>query len=433
MLTVKEIEKLKPKAKPFETLDGAGLYVTVRPSGTMSFNLRYRFASQPRNLTIGPVSIGLAEARRLAQEARGEIARGNDPCAQKSSRKAAAVAAAQALREPMQDSVAAIAERFIAKHVRPKTRPASQRETERLLRAEIIPKLGSRRLGEVSRADVRQLVEDIAERAPIVANRTLALLRALCNWAKTQDIIAVSPCDGLKPPAPERSRNRILRDEEIMLFWQACDAIGWPFGPLAQMLLLTGQRREEVGAMTWDEVNLETATWTLADERVKNNREHVIPLSRQAVRLLQNLPRIHGAKKFVFTTSGAGPVDGFSRAKNRIDAAMLAEARKGDPEATEIPHWTFHDLRRTTASHMASLRVQPHVIEAVLNHASGTIKGVARIYNRHTYGAEKRAALKAWGRRVERLANGEAVSNVVALRRAAPDVWEFGGVAKVEG
>ena len=81
-------------------------------------------------------------------------------------------------------------------------------------------------------------------------------------------------------------------------------------------------------------------------------------------------------------------VDGFSRAKNQIDAAMLAEARKGDPEATEIPHWTFHDLRRTTASHMASLRVQPHVIEAVLNHASGTIKGVARIYNRHTYGAK---------------------------------------------
>jgi integrase len=427
MLTVKEIQKLKPNDKPYEVLDGAGLYLTVRPSGAMSFNLRYRHAGQPRNLTIGPASIGLAAARGLAQEARGEIARGNDPCAQKNERRAAAKAAAAAMRAPVTDSVAAIAERFITKHIRAKTRPASAYETKRLLRVEIIPRLGPRRLAEVTRADVRQLVENIADRgAPIVANRTLALLRSFCNWAKKQDVIAVSPCDGLEPPAIENSRDRVLNDDEIRLLWRACESIGWPFGPLGQMLLLTGARLREVGAMTWAEVDLSEATWRLAGDRVKNKREHVTMLSAQALRLLESLPRIGGAEGYVFTTSGAKPVSGFTHMKNLLDAAMLEIARRDDPEAREIPHWTFHDLRRTAASGMAALRTPPHVIEAVLNHASGTIKGVAAVYNRYSYSDEKRAALGAWGRRVERLATGEAVSNVVALR-AAPNEWEFGG------
>jgi integrase len=417
-LTVKGIQKLKPKAKPYEVLDGDGLYVTVRPSGAMSFNLRYRFGGAPRNLTIGPVALGLAEARRLAAEARGEIARGNDPCAQKNERRAAAAAAEIARNAPVTDAVSAVAERFIAKHVRPKTRPASRRETERLLRVEILPPLGERRLGEISRADVRQLIEKIAERAPIVANRTLGLLRQLFNWAREEDIVGTSPCDGLKPPAAEKSRDRVLTYDEVRLFWKACEVVGWPFGPLAQMLLLTGQRRDEVGAATWAEINLETATWTLAGERVKNDRGHAVALSAPALRLLESLPRIDGERGFVFTTSGAAPVDGFSRAKNRIDAAMLEIARRDDPTAAEIPHWTFHDLRRTAASCMAALGVAPHVIEAVLNHASGTIRGVARVYNRFQYEAERRAALEAWGRQVELLATGETASNVVPLRTA---------------
>jgi integrase len=139
------------------------------------------------------------------------------------------------------------------------------------------------------------------------------------------------------------------------------------------------------------------------------------------VYLLEGLPRISGAKGYAFTTSGEKPVDGFSRAKSRIDAAMMAAARRDDPNAKEIPHWQFHDLRRTAASGMASLRAQPHVIEAVLNHASGAIKGVAAVYNRYRYDDEKRAALEAWGRHIQRLATGEAGSNVVALRTAAAE------------
>jgi integrase len=427
MLTVKEIEKLKPRTKPYEVLDASGLYLTVRPSGAMSFNLRFRFAGQPRNLTIGPESIGLAEARTLAQAARGKIAQGEDPCALKNERRAAAKATALASRAPVTDTVAAVAERFIARHVKPKTRPTSAYEMERLLRVEIVPKLGLRRLAEITRADVRQLVENIAARgAPIVANRTLGLLRLFCNWAKTQDIIAASPIDGLKAPAPERSRDRVLTDDEIRLFWRACEAIGWPFGPLARMLLLTGQRRDEVSAATWAEIDMETATWRLAGERVKNKREHAIMLSAQTMRLLEGLPRINGTKGYVFTTSGEKPIECFSYMKNRIDGAMLAEARRLDPSAAEIPRWTFHDLRRTAASGMASLGVAPHVVESTLNHASGTIKGVAAVYNRYRYETERRAALEAWGRRVEQLATGEPGSKA-APSPGASNIWEFGG------
>jgi integrase len=394
-LTVKAIEYLKPKAKPYEVADGDGLFLTVRPTGSMSFNLRYRFEGRPRNYTIGPAALGLARARELAREVMVEIARGNDPCAVKNAQRAVAKA-------PRAGDVTNLAERFVKEHVRPNMRPASQRETERLLRIEVLPKLGHKPIHEVARADIRHAIKNIADRgAPIVANRTLSLLRMMFNWARKQDLIETSPVDGLEPPAKERARRRILTADEIRWFWAACDQIGWPFGPLAQMLLLTAARRDEVRAMTWGEVNMASGTWLLAGDRVKSDREHLVPLSPPALRILKALPRVSGAKGFVFTTSGVGPVDGFSRAKSRLDLAMAGARRREDPNAEAIPPWTFHDLRRTSASGMASLEVQPHVVEAVLNHRSGVIKGVAATYNVYAYAAEKRAALAAWGSHVE--------------------------------
>ena len=247
-LTANAVKTMRAEPKRREIPDGAitGLYLCVQKSGAKSFVMRYRYGGRPRKLTIGPADMGLGKARKIAAEARAEIARGADPAGAKQAAKAAA-------REDL-TMLSAVADRFIKKHV-VKMRPASRREAERLLRVEIIPKLGKRLFSDVKRADVRKLVEDIAERAPIVANRTLSLFRLFCNWAREQDIIESSPCDGLKPPAPERTRERILSDDEIRLFWRACDTISWPFGPLAQLLLLTGARRDEVGAMTWKEVD----------------------------------------------------------------------------------------------------------------------------------------------------------------------------------
>ncbi len=407
MLTIKEIQRFKPKAKPYEVLDGAGLYVTVRPSGTMSFNLRYRFAGQPRNLTIGPAAIGLAEARRLATEARGKIAQGEDPCAVKSERKAAAIAAVKAAREPLRNSVEAVVAEFIERYAKKETR--DWRETQRMLTKEVVGAWHGRALSEIDRAEVHRLLDAIVDRgAPVGANRVFAQLRKMCGWAVSRGIIERSPCEGITRPTKEETRDRVLDDDELRQVWVACGEVGWPFGDLTRLLILTGQRRGEVAGMRWEELDLTNRTWTIPAARAKNGREHQVPLSPQAMTILEGLPRIGGV--YVFTTYGDTSVSGFSRGKARIDAAIKAEA--GDaPDA-----WTLHDIRRSVASGMAALKVTPHVVEAALNHVSGTIKGVAAVYNRYRYDEEKRVALEAWGRHVERLASGEPLSNVVPLR-----------------
>ncbi|WP_051134337.1 site-specific integrase [Methylocystis sp. ATCC 49242] len=398
-LTVKQIESLRPKARPYETLDGDGLYVTVRPNGSKSFNLRYRFGGRSKNLTIGLAAIGLAEARRLAQEARAEIARGNDPCSQKAMR----VAAAKVSQQPARDSIAEIVDLFLEKHVKPKTRPNSARETERLLRREIVARWGDRKLSTVSRGDVRRLLEETAERAPVLSNRVLAAFRKLCGWAVERDIIVASPCDKLKPVAAENSRDRVLSDDELAAVWRAVDGLGFPFGPMFQLLALTGQRRSEVAGMTWAEVDLASALWTIPAARSKNGLEHRVPLSPQAVKIIAALPRFAGGQGFLFS-SGDTPPSGFSRAKRRLDDALSTMAKASGDDG--MPPFALHDLRRTAVSGMARLGVALPIIERVVNHISGSFAGVVGVYQKHQFDDEKRAALNAWGAHVEALAGG---------------------------
>jgi integrase len=213
----------------------------------------------------------------------------------------------------------------------------------------------------------------------------------------------------VEPPAPERSRERILTDDEIRRLWKATDVEGWPFGPLVKILLLTGQRLGEVGGMRWDELDLDAKMWTLPGERVKNDNKHEVPLSDIVVEILKAQPRIKTTKGFVFTTTRDAAVSGFSRAKDRLDETMASD---GGP----IEHWTFHDLRRTLASGMARLGIQLPVIEKILNHTSGTFRGVVGVYQRHSFADEKRAALQAWASFVQSTVSGEKPNNVVALR-----------------
>jgi integrase len=178
---------------------------------------------------------------------------------------------------------------------------------------------------------------------------------------------------------------------------------GWPYGLLVQLLILTGARRGEIGTARWSEIDLPGRVWTIPAERSKNGIAHSVPLSPRTLAILESLPRIHGGQDFVFTTNGETPVAGFGRAKAQLDAAL-----------PDVPHWTFHDLRRTCASGMARLGIAPHVVEAVLNHRNGTIRGVAAVYNRYNFADEKRRALELWGAHIERLASG-AVDNVILL------------------
>jgi integrase len=174
------------------------------------------------------------------------------------------------------------------------------------------------------------------------------------------------------------------------MLWTACVQLGQPFGPLFLLLLLTGQRRDEVASMNWSEVNIEEKVWVIPKVRTKNGREHIVPLSQPAIKILGELPIIGTKHGYVFTTNGTRPVSGFSKAKKSVDVLL------GASNEYPIRPWRLHDLRRTAASGMARAGHAIHVIEAVLNHRSGTISGVAAVYNRHHYLEEKRSALQDW-------------------------------------
>jgi integrase len=425
MLTDVQIRKLPTPTTRREIPDGkiTGLYLLLQPSGAKSWALRFRAAGKPAKLTLGPYpALDLANARRRAQEALGEIASGKNPAADKKAAREA-----QKVADSTADRVEMVAAAFVDKYVKRNVGESWAREAERLLTKEINPRLGSKQLSDVKKSDIHDLLDEIVDRgAPIVANRALAVFRRMCNWAIERGIIATSPCDKIKAPAAEESRDRVLSDDEIRLAWGAFNRIGWPFGPLAQLLLLTGARRDEIASGRWSEIDLVAKTWTIGKARSKNGVAHEIPLSDAALGILKPLPRI-GDKRdaFVFTTTGATPVSGFSRAKEAIDAVILealkAEAGKGGADPASVvtpPAWVLHDLRRTVASGMAGIGIAPHVVEAVLNHKSGTIKGVAAVYNRYSYAAEKRAALDVWARRLEAIvAGGAAASNVVEFAK----------------
>jgi integrase len=428
-LTIKALDSLVKEPGPArrEVPDGhtRGLFFVIQPSGTGGWAFRYRFAGKPKKLTIGAYpAIDLPAARRLASEAAQVVARNEDPAAAKQAAKEAA----RAVAAPVRDLVETVVETFIERYAKKQTRESSWRETERILKREVVGEWEGKRLSQIGRADVHELLDKIVDRgSPIVANRTLAAFRRRCGWAVERGLIIASPCEKVRAPAAENSRDRVLSDMEIKAAWGAFAAIGWPFGPLAQLLLLTGARRDEIADARWSEIDLDKNIWTIAKERTKNGQAHEVPLSDAAVGILKALPRVTDGKKsdFVFTTNGKTSVSGFSRAKEQFDGAIIdalrAEAAGSgeNPEEVQAPaHWTLHDLRRTAASGMAGLGIAPHVVEAVLNHKSGTIKGVAAVYNRYSYADEKRAALVSWARRLDTIVSGKPSGNVVELASA---------------
>ncbi len=426
MLTDLEIKKLALPDKRKEVQDGriTGLYLVLQPSGVKSWAVRYRANGQPRKLTLGAYpSVDLATARKRAQEALGDVAGGKDPAAVKQASRAAA----EAERADDDKRVERVAETFIKRHVKlsGKVGAGWGAEIERLFKIEILPRIGAKRIGDVTKNDILAILDAIVDRgSPITANRCLAVLRKFFNWAAdARGLIVVSPCKGVEAPAAEADRDRVLDEEEIRLASRAFDAVGWPFGPIGKLLLITGARRSEIAEATWPEIDLAAKTLTLPGSRTKNGEPHEIPLSDAAVEILSALPRIEGKAAFVFSTTGATPVSGFSRSRELIQRATLAELRKAaiergeDPQKVEAPKpWTLHDLRRTCASGMAGIGIPPHVVEAVLNHKNGTIKGVAKVYNRYNYASEERNALDAWARRLDAIVKGATGDNVIPIK-----------------
>jgi integrase len=415
VLTDLKIKNLPIPDKRQEAPDGkiGGLYLVVQPTGAKSWAVRYRAEGKPRKLTIGAYpNIDLATARRRAQEALGDVAGGKDPA----GAKRAAREMRKTDREVEANRLDKVAATYVDRYVKREVGAAWGAEIERQIRVEIVPKLGKKHIGAITKSDVLNLLDKIVDRgSPITANRVHSTLRQLFNWALDRDLIKTSPMPK-SAPATETARDRVLSDDEIFVVWRSLESIGWPFGPIGKLLLLTGARRDEIAAGTWAEIDLDAKTWTVPGSRSKNGEPHEIPLCHIAVEILKGLPRIAGKPGFVFTTTGQSPVSGFSKAKRAIDAAAL-EILKED-RGKDIPapqHWTLHDLRRTVATNLQQFGVRLEVTEAVLNHTSGSRAGIVGVYQRYKYTAEKRQALDAWARRLKVIVSGADASNVVEL------------------
>ncbi|MGH6931420.1 MAG: tyrosine-type recombinase/integrase, partial [Dongiaceae bacterium] len=309
-LTDKSIAAIRPPATGRkETFDNivTGLCFRVTDNGSRSWSVLYRFDGQLRRGTLGSYpKISLANARQAARDIHELVGQGKDPRA-----VAADARVADAARQA--DTVAAVAEDFIAKH-------ASQRrwgEIERILRRDVVPHWGARPISEITRRDVIELIDLIAERAPVQANRTLTVLSIFFGWALDRDAIAADPTARVRKPTQEAPRERVLSDAELGAFWRGCDKIGWPFGPLFKLLALTAQRKSEIGDLRWREINATDKRIELAGSRYKTGKPHFVPLSAAALAIIENLPKV-GESEFVFTTNGTNPVSGFSRAKATV-------------------------------------------------------------------------------------------------------------------
>lgn len=427
-LTTAALEKFKADPdKRLEIPDGLliGLYFVVQPTGRKSWAVRYRYQGKPRKFVVGAYpAFDLAAAREAAKTALRRVQEGADPASEKQEAKAATKGEDAAARTRFD----AVLRNFLLRYAKPKNR--SWRETARQLglvpdkanpkgaddpntfltaKDSVADRWGDRQIASIKRAEVIQILDGIVDRgSPVMANRVLAALRKLFNWSLERDLVEANPCDRVKPPAAEKSRDRVLSDDELRALWKACDGLGYPFGPMFKTLILTGQRREEVASMTWREIDAGNKTWTLPRERVKTDKAHDVPLSDEAAKVLDKLPRVAGAG-LVFTTTGDTPVSGFSRAKSNVDEKMA------ELLGAELEPWRLHDIRRTVASGMARLGIGIAVIEKILNHTSGTFGGIVGVYQRHEFADEKRRALDAWGSYVVALVNNQKTDNVVRL------------------
>jgi len=395
---------------PDPSLKGFYLIVQPLPGGAKSWAVRYK--GNPK-YTIGSVGAWkLADARKEAGRVMRAYDEGRDPRAEK--------------KEATSDEnlVENVLDKYLARHVKAKNKASTARDVENTINREIRPKWKGRLISAIRRRDVIEMLDGMVDRGvPAMANSTYRLLRKFFNWCCERDILEVSPMGKLKAPAASVSRERVLSDTELRWSWLAADEIGWPFGPMVKLLIITAQRREEVAGSTQSELALgsKEPVWTIPAPRAKNGTEHLVPLAPLAVEIIKGLPVINESD-LLFTTNGETTVSGFSRAKTRLDETMLriarkeAEERGDDPDEVTIEPWVLHDFRRTAASGMAALGIQPHVVEAVLNHKSGTIKGVAAIYNRHDYFEEKKRALIRWERHVKAIIAAEPGSNIVAFQ-----------------
>lgn len=393
----------------------AGFGLKVMPSGAKSYLFQYRLGGRggrTRRVTIGRHgSLTADAARKIAEGLAVRVSHGCDPQQEKQD----------TARKAVDLGFKSYAQRFVDDCLKAKWK-ASHRDGEALLMRHAVPVLGNKPLHDIDRSDLRAVLKPVRQQVATCRN-LFAVLRRLFRWAVSEGDLAVSPLAGMEPPPLPTKRDRVLSDLELKLSWQASHFLGYPFGPWARLLIVTGQRLEEVSGLDWSELARDTATWIIPAVRAKNGNASVVALSDLAMHELNALAKRAGRsdgwprKGLVFTTTGATSISGHSRAKRRLDREMATLAGKLEDPLTIAP-WRFHDLRRTLATGMQRLGVRFEVTEAILNHVSGSKSGVAGVYQLHDWGPEKRIALQSWADHIAAVLAPTDSTNVIALRTA---------------
>jgi integrase len=434
-LTAITVQKLKPPAKKtdrVERYDAAvpGFGIRVTPEGSRSWIFVYTSPTQQRRrrYTIGIVdfkapdgqtTLNLEQARARANDLRRMVCEGRDPADERESTRATVIAEAQAAEGRTFRSVVELYEK------RDLVKKRRGWEVKQIIERELIPYWASKPIETITAIDVEERVEALVDAGkPAAARRLFEVIRRVFNWAAARPSYKLDrgPADRMKPGdllGERRKRQHILSEHELHALWRASVRIGYPFGPMIQMLMLTALRLREAAEARWSEFDLATGQWVISDQRMKGAVAFVVPLTAEMVALLDGLPRFVGGGDFLFTADGKRAVSGFSSMKRRLDGLMLeelrtiAEQRGDDPAKIKFESWRLHDIRPSVRSGLSRLKVTEEAREAVLSHVRPGIKGT---YDVHDYFDEKKEALQMWGARLRSIIDPQA-GNIVALER----------------
>lgn len=372
-LTDAKIKNLKPlHAKQYEIWDEkiSGFGCRVSPKGSRSFILMYRINGRSRRFTLGKYpDLSLSEARKLAQKAKSDIVQSIDPAEKLKLKKAKIY------------NFESVVKQFVELYAKPRNKSWS--ETQRILNTDFTKHWCNRDIREITKSDVNKILDKKARNYPSSANHAFRAVSKMFNWCVERDLLTSSPCQGLSLPGPLVKRDRVLSEYELIKIWNTAKEISYPYGNIIQLLMLTGQRRGEVSSMRWEDLKYEEGIWVIPADLNKSARQHIVPLNEGVEKIISSLPKIDDT--WLFPARGSGrPVSGFSKWKKKLDIL------------SDTSEWTVHDIRRTVATGMAKLKIQPHIIEKILNHTSGSLGGVAGIYNQFEYIDEMREALLLW-------------------------------------
>ena len=403
--SIRKIEPIPPKTDRIEFDDAVpGFGVRARAGGSKVYVVQYGIGEKTRRMSLGNVELqGVDKARAKAKDILAKVRLGQDPAGEK-----------QQARETAADTFRAVAERFLAfqkahggREGRG-LRPRSYTEAERHLMTHA-KTLHGLLLAKIQQRDIASVISAVRVKHAVTANRVRTSLASLFSWAIGEGLVNSNPVTGTKR-TEEKSRERVLDPAELRLIWNSLEDDH--FGAIVKLLALTGQRAAEISGMRWSE--LKNDVLVLPPDRTKNHREHLIPLSEPARAIIAAQPRRlgpDGELRDLIFGFGNGPFSGWGKSKDALEKRIAEKA--GQP----LPHWTPHDLRRSFATHASGLGIQPHIIEVILNHVSGFRAGVAGIYNRNPYDAEKRTALATWADHLLAIVE-DRESNVTPMRRA---------------